>query len=1159
MALSVLLVTCLILKLLETGVTATNYCVIEQTSTDSNCQTLQYYAKHLQNISNQDGNITMTFLPGDHKLTEITFHLINRTSVAFTTWTQQNVKISVGFGAGITLENITNLTIQHVTIIPNPIEGALIFKNIQLFRLIQINITYTQVKIPPPTISPSMSNIRNTEITQSTFDHCILIFGQEHDSSIKEISLALQNVSISSVRFHSIHSAVRITMDEGTYLLNFTNSSISSQNTGIHLKVYNSKLIFDMENVNITNSHDGLYIEDMSDKQLSTVTVNAAYCLFEANRYGIVINSLTDVPSTVIVTMKNCNITNNTESGIIIHKSRSVKLQMTVEFCHFTGNTGVSILIDATDEEGSKLKLNNCTFLSNEDVLQARSVVQLHGYIETRLSNCFFQDNRNTPIEINFGDLVFTHNNWFIGNRGYYGGGVSLIDSTVIFTVNAQVYFTNNSARFGGAIYVVKTSCASKSPLCFYSAANSSYIYLTENTADSGGDEIYGAALNDTCIANSNSNTSVSVYRNHFKFNNYTEPKLSLVTSDPKRICLCRQDTLIPICSDINYIFNTSIKNGYPGEYFVFYIVLVGYEFGTVSGTAYIRALDTENVQSVAINSTSCTAVNYTINSKLNTTVTLVLTTQEIALREYGDRDYMEAAIKTYNESEVIPESLLTTPVYIDIKVQDCPEGFSFNDRRNICECDLKNQTTCIICNSQRLFKMSGTQWIGEGVLYTEHAPHGHINTSEKWVTLDGVANECPAINGESLEVDEQCANNHTGQLCGNCSGNYSLTLGRPDCKECAYKGLAFIVFFILAGPLLVALIKMLDLTVTIGSVNGLIIYANLVWANESIIFNSRECEFNEYFLKVFIAWINLDFGITECFFKGFNAVWKAFFQFLFPIYIWILAIAIIFASRYSDRVARVFGTKSVSLLATLFLLSYSKLLTAVTTVFDGTTLGNITVWTEDGTIEYMREEHIALFLVSLVFSTLFLLPFTASLLFIQPLRAISHIRPFQWVHKLKPFFDAYTGILEDKYHYWVGVLILARGAILITTAITQDKRHDLIALAIISALLCLHTGVYKKWYLTLIEKSFLLNLNLFATALLGIYVQQGVDGSKQLGNTVTGIFVGISFAQFVCIIIGHIFMQGRKLYQKYYTQPEEDPNNPPLLIEGRDDSQFAN
>ena len=1227
--LSVLLVTSLILKLLETGVTATDYCVIEETSTDSSCQTLQYYAEQSENISSQDDDITMTFLSGDHKLNELTFHLMNMKSVAFTTWSNKNdANISVGFGAGITLENITNLTIQHVTIIPNPIEDTIIFRNIELFRLMQMNIIYTEVKIPPPTISPKMSNIRNTEITQSTFEHCILIFGQEYDSSIKEISLALRNASISSVRFHSIHSAVRITMDEGTYLLNFTNSYISSQNTGIHLKVQKSKLIFDMENVNITNSSEiGVYIEDLSDKQLSNITVNAVSCSFKANKYGIVINSSISVHSTFIVTlkkchfesnrkgimisssiqaffnvsielcqfiknqnavmfrnkekksveelwililtMKNCSITNNIDSGIIIHKSRSVKLQMIVAFCSFTGNTGVSMLIDAADvkvdEEGSKLKLHNCTFINNEDILQGTlaSVVQLHGYIETLLSNCLFEDNRDTPIEINFGDLVFAQNNWFIGNHGYYGGGVSLIYSSIIFTVNTRVYFTKNNASFGGAIYIVKKPSASKYPLCFYSAADSSHVYLTENTAGSGGDAIYGAALNDTCTANSDSNTSVSVYHNHFKFD-YPKHTLSLVTSDPKRICLCDKDTLKPMCSDIEYIFHTSKKDGYPGEYVVFYIALVGYEFGTVSGTAYIRALDNKHGQSVAINSKSCTAVHYPINSGPNTTVTLVLTTRELALREYGDRDDMKAAIDTYNQSKVIPETLLTTPVYIDIRVRSCPKGFSLINN-SICECDNVKDLECIICNSQRLFKVSGTQWIGidsssGGLLCTEHAPHGHINESAQWVTLDGVANECPVINGESLEIDEQCVNNHDGNLCGKCKGNYSLTLGRPDCEQCGNQGLAFLLFFILAGPLLVALLKMLDLTVTNGSVNGLIIYANLVWANRSIVFNSRECEFNEYFLKVFIAWINLDFGITVCFFDGFNSVWKAFLQFLFPIYIWILAIAIIFASRYSDRVARVFGTKSVSLLATLFLLSYSKLLTAVTTVFDGTSLGSTTVWTEDGTIQYMTDwHHIVLFLVALAFSMLFLLPFTASLLLIQPLRAISHIRPFQWVHKLKPFFDAYTGILKDKYHYWVGFLILARGAVLITTAITQNKRDDLIALTIVSALLCLHTGVYKKWYLTLIEKSFLLNLNLLATALLAIYVQQGFDErTKTIGNTVTSISVGISFAQFVCIIIGHTFMQGRKLYQKYYIQPVEDPNNPPLLIEGRHNSQFA-
>ncbi len=342
----------------------------------------------------------------------------------------------------------------------------------------------------------------------------------------------------------------------------------------------------------------------------------------------------------------------------------------------------------------------------------------------------------------------------------------------------------------------------------------------------------------------------------------------------------------------------------------------------------------------------------------------------------------------------------------------------------------------------------------------------------------------------------------------------------------------------------------MRQFTVTSGSINGLIIYANLVWANERIIFNSTENNFNEYFLRIFIAWLNLEFGLTVCFFNGFNSVWKAFLQFLFPIYIWIIVLAINFASYYSIKVAKVFGSNSVCVLATLFLLSYSKPLTAVTSVFDGTNLGNVIVWTKDGTIDYLSGCHIGLFIISLAFLLFFLLPFTASLLFIQYLRAASHLRFFGWVNKQKPYFDAYTGILNDEHHYWVGLLLLARCSMLITTAITQNKRSDLIALDIISAMLSIHTGVYKKWYLNVIEKSFLLNLNLFAAALLGIYVQHGFDKMNKFnGNLVTSIFVGISFIQFLGIMIHQIIIQ---LYNKYRKQPESDEENDPFLITDR-------
>ena len=53
-------------------------------------------------------------------------------------------------------------------------------------------------------------------------------------------------------------------------------------------------------------------------------------------------------------------------------------------------------------------------------------------------------------------------------------------------------------------------------------------------------------------------------------------------------------------------------------------------------------------------------------------------------------------------------------------------------------------------------------------------------------------------------------------------------------------------------------------------------------------------------------------------------------FQFLFPFYLWFLVGCIILACRYSQSVAKRFGWNPVAVLATLFLISYSKLLQAI-------------------------------------------------------------------------------------------------------------------------------------------------------------------------------------------------------------------------------------
>ena len=113
---------------------------------------------------------------------------------------------------------------------------------------------------------------------------------------------------------------------------------------------------------------------------------------------------------------------------------------------------------------------------------------------------------------------------------------------------------------------------------------------------------------------------------------------------------------------------------------------------------------------------------------------------------------------------------------------------------------------------------------------------------------------------------------------------------------------MALLLAFGAAGVLLVLSILVLNLTVTQGLINGLIFYSNIVWAYKIILFPSEvEKNYLFTFLQVFIAWLNLDFGIETCFFVGLDAYWKTWLQFLFPFYIWGIAGVIIVAQCWLE------------------------------------------------------------------------------------------------------------------------------------------------------------------------------------------------------------------------------------------------------------------
>ena len=91
-----------------------------------------------------------------------------------------------------------------------------------------------------------------------------------------------------------------------------------------------------------------------------------------------------------------------------------------------------------------------------------------------------------------------------------------------------------------------------------------------------------------------------------------------------------------------------------------------------------------------------------------------------------------------------------------------------------------------------------------------------------------------------------------------------------------------------------------------------------------------------------------------------------------------------IIASNYSTRVTRLLGTQAVSVLATLVLLSYTKILRVLITAFSFTILTgsqdfHSVVWLADGNIKYFQPKHI-LFLVALLVLLLLGVPYTVTL-----------------------------------------------------------------------------------------------------------------------------------------------------------------------------------
>ena len=415
-----------------------------------------------------------------------------------------------------------------------------------------------------------------------------------------------------------------------------------------------------------------------------------------------------------------------------------------------------------------------------------------------------------------------------------------------------------------------------------------------------------------------------------------------------------------------------------------------------------------------------------------------------------------------------------------------CAVGFQISSDRDKCncECDLTLKDYTTICNvtkgvlvREKNFWISSTTANGTINFCDSGKYLGHLNCPFDYCVPKNLRVE--VFLSRSDGADAQCANNRVGLLCSQCKPGYSLSIGSSSCIHCSKAWIARMIGILLAvlitGIILVTVLLMLNLTVAVGTINGLIFYANIV--------RSTPRPLTFALPEFIVAWLNLEPGFDGCFIDGLDGYWKTWLKFIFPMYVFILVAAVIIISRFFPKFSRIIGKKNpIATLNTLILLSYSKLLHLVISVFLFTTLDcpggsnkSVKVWVVDANIEYLSPKHFTLFVIAILI--LFSGTIYTFLLFSwQWLLLYQDKWLFKWVRnqKLCQFLEPYHAPYTFKHRYWTGLLLLVRVVLftILATNTSQDPYISLMAINIAVSSLILIKSVFSTVY-----KSFIPNI----------------------------------------------------------------------------------
>ena len=472
------------------------------------------------------------------------------------------------------------------------------------------------------------------------------------------------------------------------------------------------------------------------------------------------------------------------------------------------------------------------------------------------LRDCNFTKSRNKAVWGHNSVIVVDGQNFLKNNRGYNGGALSLYESVLFLIPNSYTIISGNSATYGGGIYATPIEPDfSKLGIGIYSfctitrLASNRYptqsIKFKKNQAAFAGHSIFGGRYSN-CTYNCTGKSqcqhipdnsrfdyqhlpqyiSITPYSNNSK--PYTE-----VSSPANRICLCKGNEPTKECNNINL-------QSFPGQVFEVSLMALGDLNGSstvIIQVFYNKMVNVLGNRRLQVLSAECCTALLSKHSNFQTSIHLRTSQGPPEIVRPKKYAYFKIAINLSSA---------------------CPPGLKLS-KSHKCECLTLFKRLEIKC-----FKINSTiqirerQWIG----FNDNR-HSKLVVVERY-PLDYLTTGNRTINLSTSKPEEQCRNNRSGVLCGACQTNLSMVLGTSNCKKCSNVYLLLTIPFALAGVALVVLLLKCNLTVSVGHINGIIFYANIVQVNKTHLFPNNQNKAYHIF-STFIAWLNLDLGVETC------------------------------------------------------------------------------------------------------------------------------------------------------------------------------------------------------------------------------------------------------------------------------------------------------